>query len=129
MIPIEGLHWYGKPNCVVCVILSALDTSPLLCATQYAAVTVQWRDAIATSPPLGDYHAQPHPPPSTPMVQIHPTPGRRRKRGGGGGWAGKGKNCWSKQNISPLHLYKISFSRYLFFVILTSCDDKIKNGQ
>lgn len=30
MIPIEGLHWYGKPNCVVCVILSALDSSTLL---------------------------------------------------------------------------------------------------
>lgn len=65
----SSLVWQAKLCCVCNPQCSRqLDTSPLLCATQYAAVTVQWRDAIATSPPLGDYHAQPN------LIHLHQHP-------------------------------------------------------
>lgn len=86
---------------------------------------MQRRDAIATSPPLGDYHAQPYLPHQHPWCKNSPPPGEG-DGGGGGGERRRGKESlvWPKCfSIASLRLCKrLDKPQHCVFSLVTLSD-------
>lgn len=120
---VAGILRYSKSDCVVCmcVLSSELSTarqlSPPLCNSISSSCCHCAAAGRHSNQPTFRWlpcSAQPHPPPpSTPMVQIQPTPGRRR-RGAGRRIAGLNKMfCLSISAQDKIGSFSVGFAGIL----------------